>query len=44
MAVNIAEVIDLLMISNNKIYVGEQSILSVETFLFDNLCVLTQSL
>ena len=44
MAAKIAKVINLFSISDSKISVGEQSPVSVETFSFDNLCMLTQSL
>ena len=41
MAANIAEVKNLFTISDSKIYVRKQSTLSVQTFLFDKMCVLT---
>ena len=44
MVTKIAEVINLLFISDSKISVEKQSTLSMQTFLFDNFCVLTLSL
>ena len=44
MAANVAEVKNTFTISDRKIYIGKQSTLSVQTFLVDNLCVLTPSL
>ena len=44
MAANIAEVKNVFKISHSKIYVGKKSTISVQTLLFESMCVLTQSL
>ena len=44
MAANIAEVKNVFKISDSKIYVSKKSTISVQTLLFDSMCVLTPSL